>query len=177
MPGGITVFTNAAFRVGAGKQRALKEGQMLRDDGFLLNPDGTTEPVCDHLVLQKSTVVVFKDGSAVPLGSSLSLPDGTVIEPDGTYSRPNRRSRLVDGQMLKLDGTPLPGLDTISFRNGKVVVYKGAASITLSSANQILGMFDGTRVNAQGLVTFADGRTRQLAEGQTITVPGIRAGF
>ena len=44
-------------------------------------------------------------------------------------------------------------------------------------ANKTLGMFDGTRVNAQGLVTSTDGNSLQLTEGQTVTVPGVRASF
>ena len=71
----------------------------------------------------------------------------------------------------------MPGLDTISFRNGKVVVYKSGALIPLSSPNIIMGMYDGTRVRGDGLVTSRDGTTSQLTEGQTITVEGVRAGW
>lgn len=124
----ITVFTNAQFQVKDGRKRSLAEGQILRADGFLLNTDGTTEPVCDHLIMQGGGVVVVRDGEAQSLTGSFTLPDGSVIERDGSYVRAGagRRSRLVDGQMVKLNGESLPGLDTISLRNGKVVVYKKA---------------------------------------------------
>ena len=178
MPGGIQVFTNCTFQVKAGKVRALKEGQVLRDDGFLLNADGSVMPVRDHIAMNNATVMVFKDGEGEALTATLVLPDGTGINPDGSYARPSgRHSRLVDGQLLTLDGTPIPGLDTISLRNGKVTVCKSGALIPLKSAIVIMGMYDGTRVRGDGLITAPDGSTRQLAEGQTITVPGVRANW
>ncbi len=176
MPGGIKVFTNGTFQINDGKARDLQEGQILRPDGNLLNPDGSIMPVFDHLAMSGATVKVFKDGKGQALTDTLILPDGTSINPDGTYARPNgRRSRLVDGQLLTLEGVPMPVLDTISFRNGKVVVYKSGALIPLPSPNVILGMYDGTRVGGDGLITFPNGTTSQMAEGETITVEGVRA--
>jgi hypothetical protein len=175
MPGGIEVFTNATFRVKEGKERSLREGQILRADGFLLNPDGSTMPVCDHIGMSHGTVMVFKDGEGQPLTATLTLPDGTGINPDGSYVRAyGRRSRLADGQLLTLQGTPISGLDTITFKNGSVVVYKSGALIPLQSAVVIIGMADGTRVRGDGSVTSPAGTTTQLTEGQTITVPGLR---
>ena len=176
MPGGIKVFTNGTYQVNEGKNRHLEAGQLLRADGFLLNTDGSAMPAFDHIVMSNGKVMVFKDGEGEGLTTALTLPDGSIINPDGSYSRPYlRRSRLVDGQLLTLEGVPMPGLDTISFRNGKVVVYKSGALIPLSSPNIIMGMYDGTRVRGDGLVTSRDGTTSQLTEGQTITVEGVRA--
>ena len=176
MPGGIKVFTNGTFQVNDGKARDLQEGQILRPDGNLLNPDGSIMPVFDHIAMSGATVMVFKDGKGQALTDTLILPDGTGINPDGTYARPNgRRSRLVDGQLLTLEGVPMPVLDTISFRNGKVVVYKSGALIPLPSPNLIMGMYDGTRVGGDGFITFPNGTTAQMAEGETITVEGVRA--
>ena len=176
LPGGIQVFTNGTFRVNEGKERNLKEGQVLRADGYLLNPDGSVVPVWDHIAMIGARVMVFKDGEGEGLTTALTLPDGSIINPDGSYLRPNGRySRLVDGQLLTLEGASLAGLDTISFRNGRVVVYKAGALIPLQSPNVIMGMYDGTRVRGDGLITFHDGTTTQLSEGQTMTVPGVRA--
>ena len=125
----------------------MKEGQVLRADGYLLNPDGSTTPVCDHIAMIGARVMVFKDGEGEALADPLTLPDGSVINPDGFYTRPGGGySRLVDGQLLTLEGASLAGLDTISFRNGRVVVYKAGALIPLQSPNVIMGMYDGTRV-------------------------------
>jgi hypothetical protein len=178
MPGGIKVLTNCTFRVNQGKARPLQEGQILRDDGFLLNPDGSIIPVQDHIAMSKGTVMVFKDGEGEALTTTLTLPDGTGINPDGSYVRSSgRRSRLADGQLLSLDGTPIRGLDTITMRNGSVVVYKSGALIPLESAVVIMGMADGTRVRGDGLITSPNGTTSQLVEGQTITMPGLLVGW
>ena len=176
MPGGIRVFTNGTFRVNKGKERCLEEGQILRADGYLLNPDDSITPVGDHITLSGAAVMVFKDGQGEALTIPLTLPDGSIINPDGSYARPNgRHSRLVDGQFLTLEGVPMGGLDTISFRKGKVIVHKSGAVIPLASPNVIMGMYDGTRVRGDGFITFPDGTTAQMAEGQIITVPGVRA--
>jgi hypothetical protein len=176
MPGGIKVFTNGTFRVNNGKARHLHKGQILRPDGNLLNPDGSIMTVFNHIAMSGATVLVFKDGEGEALTDTLVLPDGTGINPDGSYSRPGgRHSRLVNGQLLTLEGASMSGLDTITLRNGKVVVYKSGALIPLLSPNVIMGMYDGTRVRADGFVTFPDGTTAQMTEGQTITVEGVRA--
>src|SRR5437870_10871798 len=106
MPGGIKVFTNGTFQVNDGKARDLQEGQILRSDGNLLNPDGSIMPVFDHIVM-KGKIWVFKDGEGAPLSDPLTLPDGSTLNPDGTYTRPGRSARLVDGQLLSLDGAPM----------------------------------------------------------------------
>src|SRR5205807_1792174 len=143
LPHGIVVFTNGTFQLGEGKARALKEGQILRADGFLLNPDGSTLPVVDHLSMN-GNVTVYKDGDAIPLSGSITLADGSVVNSDGSYTRPNaRRSRLRDGQLLAMDGTQIEGLDTISYKDGHITAYKGGAMINLQPLpNIVLGMFD-----------------------------------
>ncbi len=178
MPGGIRVFTNGTFRVKEGKTRLLKEGEILRADGYLLQPDGSVMPVFDHIAMSKGRVMVFKDGEGEALSAPLTVPDGSVINPDGSYWRPagsyGRRSRLAEGRLLTLEGASLGGLDTISLRNGKVVVHKSGTLIPLQSSNQTTAMNDGTRVRGDGLITSPGGATTQLTEGQTIAMPGVR---
>jgi hypothetical protein len=178
MPGEIKVFTNASFQIKEGKARELKEGQILRADGTLFNPDGSVMPVFDHIEMNKGRVMVYKDGEGQALSAPLALPDRSIINPDGSYSRPGgRRSRLVDGQMLTLDGVSMPSMDTITLRNGQVVVYKSGALIQLQSPVQIMSMQDGTRVRGDGQVTALDGTVSQLIEGKTMTVEGARTGW
>jgi len=172
------VFTNGMFRVNEGKARNLEAGQILRADGILLNPDGSIMPVFDHIAMSKGVVMVFKDGAGERLTSTLTLPEGSIINPDGSFARPNgRHARLVDGQLITLEGAAMSTLDTITLRNGKVVVYKSGALIRLDSPVQIMGMYDGSRVRADGLITSPNGATSQLTEGQTITVEGVRPGW
>jgi len=179
MPGGIEVLTNGTFRVKQGKTRRLEEGQLLRADGYLLNPDGSTMPAFDHIVVRQGQVMVFKDGEGEALSAPLTLPDRSVINPDRSYWRPGgsygRRSRLGEGRLLTLEGVGLGGLNTISLKNGKVVVYQFGVFSSLQSANQVMGMSDGTRVRGDGFITWPDRTRTRLAEGQTFTAPGARA--
>ncbi len=171
---GIQVFTNATFKVNDGKVRNLEEGQTLRSDGYMLNSDGTLVPVTDHIVMSNGRVVVFKDGEGTPITEPLKLPDGSIINPDGTYSRDVRSARLVDGQLLTLDGAPMARWDTITFNDNKVVVFKNGILIPLQSADVTMGMYDGTRVRGDGFLTFKDGTTGQMTNGQIMTVEGVR---
>lgn len=178
IPGGIKVSTNRTFQVNEGKARPLKKGQVLRADGNLLDSDGSIVPVRDHIAMSKGKVMVFKDGEGVVQETPLTLPDGSVINPDGSYTRPNaRRSRLVDGELVALDGSPLPAVDTVSVRDGKVVVYKDGALIRLTFPQEIVGMSDGCRVRGDGAVLARDGTFTNLVEGQTITVAGRRVNW
>ena len=142
-----------------------------------MNPDGSSLPVFDHIVM-KGRVLVYKDGESQTLTGPLTLADGSVIQPDGFYTRPNgRRSRLVDGQLLTPDGGVLSGLDTIGLYNGMVVVYKVVGLIPVFPQNKIMGMYDGTKVTGTGIVLSRAGVATQLSEGEMITVDGIRAGW
>jgi hypothetical protein len=171
----IKVFTNCTFRVNEGKDRPLREGQILRADGFVLDSDGTMTFVRDHIEMSKGVVTVYRNGEGSALTSLLKLPDGTGINTDGSYVRSSgRRSRLADGQMLTLDGTQIEGFDTITLRGGRVSVFKSGVLIPLQSAVVIMGMSDGTRVRGDGQITSPNGTTSQLAEGETITIPALR---
>jgi hypothetical protein len=86
----IKVFTNCTYKVNDGKERDLATGQTLRADGFLLNADGSIRPVTDHIEVNNGAVTVFKDGKGTRLSSTLTLSDGSTIDPDGSYTRPPR---------------------------------------------------------------------------------------
>src|SRR5690349_8071606 len=58
LPGGVKVFTNATFQINDGKIRTLREGQMLRGDGYLINPDGSTMPIFDHIAMKGGLAIV-----------------------------------------------------------------------------------------------------------------------
>ena len=172
---GIKVFTNCTFQVSNGKIRALQEGQRLRADGNLLQADGSIQPVFDHIAMTAGVVRVSKDGEAQALTKPFTLPDGSMIRPDGSYTRPSgRQSRLVDGQLLALDGTAIPSLDTITLRDGRVEVSKSGALVTLQP-NQIMGLADGRRVRGDGIILERDGSSTKLAEGKTVIMEGVRA--
>ena len=171
-PGEVMVNTNGQFTVQKGKVRELKEGQTLTADGVLHNSDGSVAPVIDHIAVRGGRVLVIKDGEAAPLTQNLPLPDGSVISPaDATIRGHGRIQRLLDGHLLKLDGTPLKAQDTVGMQKGKVFVFKDGTRLELQPA-QIMVMSDGSRVQGNGTVTSRDGQIRTLKEGDTLLVEG-----
>ncbi len=175
LPFEVKVDTNGLFKVAGGKERKIAEGQIIRSDGWILNPDGSVQPVFDHSAMLAGKVVVVKDGQPANLQETLVFSTGLRIAPDGTCVYPGGgSSRLADGQLFKTDGTPVPSKDTISFKNGRVVIQKSGKLISLTGM-QIMGMNDGTKVYGTGMVQQRDGTVSQLHEGQTILVDGPAA--
>ncbi len=171
-PQKIEITTNASFIVADGKERKLLEGQILRRDGWLLNTDGSIEPVFDHVGMKDGKVFLVQDGQAEVLTQSKTFPNKLNINPDGSCNYPDgSRTRLMDGQLFHLDGTPILSKDTITMKNGHVVVQKEGKMIPISPV-QIIGMNDGTSVRGDGLLQKRDGTTSQLHEGQTILIDG-----
>ena len=172
-PLNIKVDPKGTFKVGNGADRTLTAGQVLRRDGWLLSPDGSIQPVFDHVAMQSGRVVVMRDGQTTALTQPMVFPNNLNIAPDGLCVYPNGlRSRLVDGLMFRLDGTTIPTKDTVSLKNGRVVVQRDGALISLVPS-QVMGMNDGTRVRGDGSITKPDGTTTRLREGQTILLDGV----
>ena len=172
LPFDVEVITNGSFTVADGKERKLEEGQVLRNDGWLLKPDGSMQPVFDHVTMQNGHVIVVRDGEATTLTEPMRFPNNLSIAPDGSCTYPDgSSSRLADGQMFRLDGTAIPAKDAVTLKNGQVVVQKDGTLIPLSPV-QIMGMNDGTRVYGDGRIQKQDGTMTQLVEGQTILIAG-----
>jgi hypothetical protein len=172
LPFEVEVSTNGTFTVAKGKERKLLEGQVIRNDGWLLNPDGSVQPVFDYVTMKGANVLVVRDGKAVTLTKPMTFPNNMNIAPDGSCVYPDgARTRLMDGQLFRLNGTPILSKDTITLIKGRVVVQKDGSLITLNSV-QIMGMNDGTRVYGKGYIEKPDGTTIQLREGRTILVDG-----
>ena len=168
----IEVFTNGNFKVADGKERKLLEGQVIRRDGWLLNPDGSVEPVFDHVAMNAGKVILVRDGQSEVLTQPMTFPNKSSINPDGSCVYPDgSHARLMDGQLFHLDGAPILSKDAITMKNGRVVVQKEGTLIPLLPM-QIMGMNDGTRVRGDGYIQKHDGTTIQLQEGQTILLDG-----
>lgn len=171
-PDSVQIFTNATFTVADGPDRVLKPGQILRRDGWLVGADGSVQPVVDHVVVKEGRVYVVRDGQASQLTAPMNFPNGMTINPDRTGGGlPGGRLRLLDGEVFRLNGTAIQAKDTVTLRNGQVVVQKDASLITLGSA-QMMGMSDGTRVFGRGAIQKPDGTVIELREGQTVLVDG-----
>ncbi len=173
LPFDVEVNTNGCFKVANGQERKLEEGQVLRSDGWLLNQDGSAWPVFDYVAMKEGKVIVVRDGQAGTLTESMAFPNNLNIAPDGSCVYPNgSRARLVDGQLFRLDGTSVLTKDTVTLKDGRVVVQKSGTLITLMPS-QIMGMNDGTRVRWDGAIMNQDGTTTQLREGQTVLIAGV----
>lgn len=157
LPEDITVFTNATYKIKEGRERALKEGQTLRRDGTLLNADGTTYPVYDHIAVTRGQAMIMQDGEQSALASEYALGDGSRVAPDGTLtSKSGQRRRLLDGEILRLDGQAASSKDTISLRDGKVSVQKDGSTLDVPKGRTVM-MNDGTKVFGEGYVIKSDG--------------------
>lgn len=171
--GEIVIKTNGTFKVSNGKVRQMREGQTIDAQGMLSSPDGSVVPVFDHLTLKSGRVQVVKDGDSKALAGEFILPDGARISPDGSLrARDGKLRRLLDGQLLKLDGTAVGVTDTISLNAGKVVLYKDGGRVEVRRG-QVIAMSDGTRVSGDGSVVRPDGTKVSLKEGETIKIPGV----
>ena len=168
--GGIIVNTNGVFKVGGGKERRLENGQVISADGMLHLPNGTITPVFDHYLIKAGRTHIVKDGAApAPVTQNVALPDGSVLSPDASLRGSGRLVRLIDGNTLRLDGNVIPTLDTVTLKDGKVVVQKDGAQLPVTST---VTMNDGTKVFADGTMVSMDGKTAKLKEGETTTLPG-----
>jgi hypothetical protein len=170
----IKVQTNGTFTVDGGKARTLKEGQILRKDGYLLNPDGTMAPVYDRITAESIGVTtLFRDGTGSLLTTPYKLPNGIQVSPDGTMILANgKMKRLVPGQMLKLNGEVLSAKDTVTMRDGTVYAQKEGVQYKVEP-NRSFTMNDGTKVFGSGKLVGMDGSEQTLSEGEVITLPGV----
>jgi hypothetical protein len=114
-----------------------------------------------------------KDGEGKPLTGELALPNGIRVLADGSLRGPGGSlRRLLDGQLLKMDGTAVGVTDTVSINAGKVVLFKDGGRVEVRRG-QVIAMSDGTRVSGDGLVVRPDGSKITLKEGDTIKIPGV----
>lgn len=175
-PDKVMVSTNGTFKVGKGNDRNLQERQVLRRDGWLVNADGSVQPVVDHVGIKEGRTYIVRDGQASQLTSTMNFPNGMSINPDGSGGNlPGGRTRALDGQLFRLDGSSIQAKDTVTLKNGRVVIQKDGTLITLGSA-QMMGMSDGTRVYGNGSLQKQDGSVIQLQEGQTVLIEGAYYG-
>ena len=170
---GIVVFTNGVFRVKEGRERKLEEGQILDKKGMLKRPNGSLSPVFDHITYRGGNVIELRDGTEQALEKPVTLANGTVVYPDATMRLAGRgKTRMIEGEIITIDGGRLPTSDTITLWKGQVKVQKNGAQIDVRPRGSIV-MEDGTRVYGDGRVVHPNGDTSRLREGQIIEVPGV----
>lgn len=173
LPNEIKVMTNATFRVKSGRERKLDEGQILGADGMLTSPDGSIVPVIDHVTMKNGQILLAKDGDTSTLQIELRLEDGSKVTPDGyLVSKYGVRVKLMDGQMLRMDGQLIPAKDTVTLSGGKVRVQKDGSQFEVA-AGRSLTMNDGAKIFGDGTVLMKDGTTKKLVEGEILVLEGV----
>ena len=172
-PSDVVVNTNGYFAVGDGKERKLLEGEVIRSDGWLVEPGGLIQPVFDHVAMIKTQVYVVRDGEATALKDTMVFSNKMSINPDGTgVNLPAGNLHLVDGQLFRLDGTVIPAMDSVSLINGRVVAQRYGSVVPPLLPGQMMAMDDGTEVFSDGTILKPNGTTFKLHEGQTILITG-----
>lgn len=172
LPFDIVIRTNGSYTVKSGSTRQLQEGEILGSDGMLIKPDGSIVPVVDHITMNRGKVILFRDGVATEVTQLLRLSDGTMVFPEGNISRDGTPRRMLDGEIFKLNGGSLPARDTITVKNGRVVVQKDGSQITVEPGRSIT-MNDGTKVMGDGTVTKFNGDQLTVSEGEIYTLEGV----
>jgi hypothetical protein len=172
-PHAVVISTNGTFTVGKGPDRQFGAGQVLLRDGWLLNPDGSFQPVMDHVVKREGSVLIVRNGQAEKLTQTMTFSNNATVTPDGFYTYPGtgRLVRLNDGEWFELDGTPIPTKDAATLINGQVVMQRDGSRIPLQPA-QRMGMNDGTWVSWDGTIQPPTGPSYKLREGQTVLITG-----
>src|SRR5438477_5183164 len=173
LPHNIKVMTNGAFRVQNGKERQLTDGQVVGADGILINPDGTLRPVFDHIAFVKGQALLQRDGAVSPLAQDTDLPDGTRITNDGYLAgKAGSRRKLLDGETFDLAGKAVPVGDTITMKDGKVIVQKDGTSLEVPQGRSLM-MNDGSKVFGDGTVTLKNGDKTNLVSGAILKLEGV----
>ena len=167
-------MTNLTFTVKGGPKRELKDGQTLRKDGMLLSADGSLVPVVDHIAMLRGQPYVVVNGVASPVTTEKVLANGSRVLPNGTvFDEKGRKTRLIDGQLIKLQGGKIAAVDTVTLRDGKVVIQSQGSKIELAPRRTFM-MNDGTKVFGNGTLKYSDGRTKELKDGETVEVTGVQ---
>lgn len=172
LPFEVEVETNGTFKVAGGKERKLERGQVILRDGWLVNTDGSVQPVYNHVAITAGKVLSVLDGQSAAISRTLVFTNGCRVEVDGWLIYPSgKRLKLIDGELFRLDGTSIPSKDAATLIGGKVVVQKAGTLITLPPV-QIMGMDDGSRILGTGSIKKIDGATIMLREGKTVLLDG-----
>ena len=171
LPGGLTVSTNGVVKMD-GKEAELKEGQKLTLDGYWQGDDGLLEPFQDHYMVRDGKVYFFQNGMSKPVNEEVVFKNGVRLKTDGTINTSSGTVvRMQNGPMLTPDGEPLQGKDHIMMKDGKLLIQRDGAIVTLGPGT-LMGMSEGTKVKSDGTIITPGGQTFVLKEGQRLTVDG-----
>jgi hypothetical protein len=177
LPFEVEVTTNGTFTVAGGKERKLAEGQIIRNDGWLVRPEGLIEPIINHVAMVGGQVLLRRDGQDEIMRQQTVFTNGFILAPNGACTYPDgNRSRLADGQLFRFDGTTIPAMDAATLINGEVWVQRNGTRLSLNTRRGI-GMNEGSLVLADGTIRRRDGSITVLREGHTVLIEGTASRY
>ncbi len=158
--------------------------------------DRIQDPDHDRLMLVDGDVLQIRDRDQIHLQDPLTLGDGTVINPDGTYLTKDRdRLRLKDGECLDNDGTKYGS--EYQYRAKLNQEYAGLTNAQIQERNQNryhvmridgevyqirnqsqsrlqqqLELADGATVNPDGSYQTQDRKQLRLQDGECLNMDG-----
>ena len=159
--------------------------------------DNNQEQIQGHIMIVNGDVLLIQDNHPIPLQSRITLSDGTIVNPDGTYQTKDfKRFRLHVGECLDNDG--IKYRNECQYRNKVIQENKGLSLSKIQERNQLrfqLRLLDGKmfkimnksqdrilkRIKLEnGTVVYPDGswqandskKTIQLIDGECLTMKG-----
>ena len=173
LPNHIGISTNGTFKVGSYSPRRFAEGEILDADGMLIDPNGKLAPIIDHVAIDAGRTVSSVNADSAIMGQDIQLGTDKVLTTDRVLlGGEHGWMRVIDGLLFTPDGKTIPARDTITLREGKVVVQKEGTQLAIDSGRSIM-MNEGTKVLGDGRVISPDGQATQLVEGQIIIIEGV----
>jgi len=107
--------------------------------------DSKQEQIQGHIMIVNGDVLLINYNHPIPLQSRVTLSDGTLVNPDGTYQTKDfKRFRLHDGECLDNDG--IKYRNECQYRNKVIQDNKGLTLSTIKERNQLrfqLRLLDG----------------------------------
>jgi len=155
------------------------------------------EQLQGHIMIVNGDVLLIQDNHPMRLQSGITLSDGTIVNPDGTYQTKDfKKFRLHDGECLDNDG--IKYRNECQYRNKVIQENKGLTLAKIKERNQLrfqLRLLDGemfkimnksqnrllTRIKLEnGTVVYPDGswqapeskKVIQLIDGECLSLKG-----
>lgn len=107
--------------------------------------DINQDQIAGHIMTINEDVYLIRDRHPIPIQNRITLSDGTIVNPDGTYQTKDlKRFRLHDGECLDNDG--IKYRNECQYRNKVIQENKGLTLAKIKERNQLrfqLRLLDG----------------------------------
>lgn len=158
---------------GNGMSMATGNQTSVLNDGRVVLPDGSVKAAGQVTVTPQGTSV-FADGTVNIPCDGVLLKDGTYVNKEGAVTLPNNKGSIsTDGTVTLADGTVIDPGGTVTMPDGTIVDGNGAAVLPdgiVRTGNGTLVLSDGTSIASDGTVTLPGGTV--VDPDATVILPG-----